>query len=144
MFVICAFDGIKINHHVCRDKDFVKTFLTFIEERAMEVMNFGKKKMISLTDEELKSYERQKKIVYLLKIFEEEDAEDKKYCKVTDHFHCTGKCRGAAHTICNLRHSKPKNIPVISQNGSNYDYHFIIKELAKEFGKTNNLRKQEN
>ena len=61
MFVICAFDGIKINHHVSRDKDFVKTFLTFIEGRAMEVMNFGKKKMISLTDEELKSYERQKK-----------------------------------------------------------------------------------
>ena len=80
----------------------------------------------------------------MLKIFEEEDAEDKKYCKVTDHFHCTGKSRGAAHTICNLRHSKPKNIPVISQNGSNYDYHFIIKELAKEFGKINNLRKQEN
>ena len=61
MFVIWAFDGIKIKHDVCRDKDFVKTFLTFIEERAMEVMNFGKKKMISLTDEELKSYERQKK-----------------------------------------------------------------------------------
>ena len=26
-----------------------------------------------------------------------------------------------------------KNIPVVFHNGSRYDYHFIIKELAKEF-----------
>ena len=29
----------------------------------------------------------------------------------------------------------PKNIPIVFQNGSNYDYHFIIKELAEEFKK---------
>ena len=29
----------------------------------------------------------------------------------------------------------PKKIPVVSHNGSNYDYHFIIKELAEEFKK---------
>ena len=27
----------------------------------------------------------------------------------------------------------PNEIPVVFRNGSNYDYHFIIKELAKEF-----------
>ena len=27
-----------------------------------------------------------------------------------------------------------KEIPVLFHNGSTYDYHFIIKELAKEFG----------
>ena len=26
-----------------------------------------------------------------------------------------------------------KNIPVVFHNGSTYDYHFIIKEIAKEF-----------
>ena len=26
-----------------------------------------------------------------------------------------------------------KNIPVVFHNGCTYDYHFIIKELAKEF-----------
>ena len=29
----------------------------------------------------------------------------------------------------------PKRIPNIFHNGSNYDYHFIIKELAEEFKK---------
>ena len=35
--------------------------------------------------------------------------------------------------MCNLRYKVPKNIPVIFHNGSTYDYHFIIKELASEF-----------
>ena len=35
--------------------------------------------------------------------------------------------------MCNLRYKVPKNIPVIFHNGSTYDYHFIIKELACEF-----------
>ena len=57
----------------------------------------------------------------------------KKYVKVKDHCHYTGKYRGAAHDICNLRYKIPKEIPVVFHNGSTYDYHFIIKELAKEF-----------
>ena len=55
------------------------------------------------------------------------------YCKVTDHNHCTGKYRGAAHNSCNLRYKIPKEIPVVFHNGSTYDYHFIIKKLAEEF-----------
>ena len=27
----------------------------------------------------------------------------------------------------------PKKIPIVFHNGSNYDYHFIIKEIAEEF-----------
>ena len=57
----------------------------------------------------------------------------KKQQKVRDHCHCTGKYRGAAHNICNLRYKIPKEIPVVFHNGSTYDYHFIIKELVEEF-----------
>ena len=35
--------------------------------------------------------------------------------------------------ICNLRYKKSKEIPAVFHNGSTYDYHFIIKQLAKEF-----------
>ena len=56
-----------------------------------------------------------------------------KYCKVRDHFHYTGEYRGVAHSICNLKYSVPNKIPIVFHNGSNYDYHFIIKELAEEF-----------
>ena len=53
--------------------------------------------------------------------------------KVRDHDHYTGKCRGAVHSNCNLHYKIPREIPVIFHNGSTYDYHFIIKKLAKEF-----------
>ena len=32
-----------------------------------------------------------------------------------------------------MRSKIPKEIPVVFHNGSTYDYHFIIKELPKEF-----------
>ena len=53
--------------------------------------------------------------------------------QVRDHCLFTGKFRGAAHCICNLRYKVPQEIPVKIHNGSKYDYHFIIKELAEEF-----------
>ena len=53
--------------------------------------------------------------------------------KVRDHCHYTGKYRGAAHSNCNLNYEITKEIPVVFHNGSKYDYHFIIKQLAREF-----------
>ena len=57
----------------------------------------------------------------------------RKYRKVRDPDHYTGKFRGAAHSICNLRYKTQREIPVLIHNGSSYDYHFIINALAKEF-----------
>ena len=37
------------------------------------------------------------------------------------------------HKKFNLRVNVLSEIPVDFHNGSNYDYHFIIKKLAKEF-----------
>ena len=55
------------------------------------------------------------------------------YWKVRDHCHYTGKYRGAIHSISNLKFNKLNKISVVFHNGSNYDYHFIIKELANDF-----------
>ena len=60
---------------------------------------------------------------------------DKKYRKVRDHCHYTREYRGAANSICNLKYSVPEKIPIFIHNGSNYDYHFMIKELAEELKK---------
>ena len=57
----------------------------------------------------------------------------KRNLKVKDHCHYTGKYRGAAHNICNLRYKIPKEIPAVFHNGSTCDYHFIIKELVEVF-----------
>ena len=92
----------------------------------MKIINYEKKEMIPLANEEKESCENQK-ICYMC---EKEFSIDKKY-KVRDYCHYTGRYRGAAHSNCNLRYKIPNEIPVIFHNGSTYDYHFIIKQLAK-------------
>ena len=39
----------------------------------------------------------------------------------------------AAHSNWNLNYKIPKEIPVVFHNGSTYDFHFIIRQLAREF-----------
>ena len=82
--------------------------------------------MISLTKEEQDNYNKENTCYICKKDFNNDG-------KVKDHCHFTGKYWGAAHNTCNLRYKDPKNIPVIFHNGSTYDYHFVIKELAGEF-----------
>ena len=40
--------------------------------------------------------------------------------------------QSAAHSIFNLKYSVRKKSFIASDDGSNYDYHFIIKELGEE------------
>ena len=86
--------------------------------------------MIPLTKKEEENHNNQK-VCYICK--KEFDTNDKKNYKVRDHCHYAEKYRGAAHNMCNLRYKVPKEIPIVFHNGSIYDYHFIIKELVKEF-----------
>ena len=88
--------------------------------------------MIPLTNKEEKNYNKQK-ICYIYKKEFNTDDSDKKHHKVKHYCHYTGENRRVAHNICNLRYRIPKEIPVMFHNGSTYDYHFIIKELVKEF-----------
>lgn len=54
------------------------------------------------------------------------------YC-YANHCNFTESFRGAPHSICNLTYSIPRKIPVILNNGSNYDFHLMIKHLGNEF-----------
>ena len=51
--------------------------------------------------------------------------DDKNY-KVRDHCHFTGKFRGAAHNLCNLKYRRPKFTSVVFHNLSGYDAHLFI------------------
>ena len=66
-------------------------------------------------------------------ICEKRFGNDKNAIKIRDHCHYTGKYRGAAHNPCNLQYKISKSIPVVFHNGSNYDFHLIIKQLAHDF-----------
>ena len=50
-----------------------------------------------------------------------------------NHDHYSGKYRGAAQSICNLRYLTQKDIPVLIHNGSNYDFKLLIREFANQF-----------
>ena len=57
----------------------------------------------------------------------------KNYQKVRDHCHSPGKYRDTSYSICKLRFNVPNEIRNCSfHSGSNHDYHFTIKELAKK------------
>ena len=73
---------------------------------------------------------------YICKVkFENKYLKDKKYRRVRDHCYFSGEYRGAADSIYNSKYSVPKKNPVLCNNESNYDYDFIINELAEEFKK---------
>ena len=122
IFTHCSFDESKNKLDYYRGDDCMKKFCNDLRAHAMKIINYEKKKMISLTTEEKIHYNKQKICYICTKEF-----------KVRDHCQCTGKYRGTAHNICNLRYKIPKEIPIVFHNGSTYDYHSMIKELVKEF-----------
>ena len=126
IFTHCSFDESKNKVNYYRKDDCMNKFCKDLREHVTKIINYEKKKMIPLTTKE-KIYHNKQKICYICK--KEFNNND----KVRDHCHYTGKYRGAAHNICNLRYKVPKEIPIVFHNGSTYDYHFIIKELVKEF-----------
>ena len=128
----CSFDKSKNEQKCYRGKDCTKIFCMDLKDQAMKIINCEKKEMIPLPDKEKESYENQK-ICHICKKEFSVDNEDKNYHKVRDHCHYTGKYRGAANNKCNLNYKISKEIHVVFHIGSTYDYHFIIKQLAREF-----------
>ena len=130
IFTSCSFDESRNKLNYYRGDDYMKKFCKDLKEHATRIINYEKKKMVPLITKEKINYNKEK-ICYICK--KEFDNDDKMNHKVRDHCHYTGKYGGAAHNTCNLRYKVPKEIPVVFHNGSTYDYHFMIKELVKEF-----------
>ena len=127
---------IKKTHYFYRGKDCIEKFCKDLKELGTEIINFEEKKMIPLTNKEIQSYEKQKVCHKCKKEFCDDKNKKNEYAlhhKVRDHCHYTRKFRGAAHNICNLRYKVLKNFFVVFHNCSTHGYHFIIKQLAKNF-----------
>ena len=86
---------------------------------------FPEKPMDPLTNRQWKSYKCAQECHICYKPFNSKDP------KVRDHCHYTGRYRGPAHSLCNLRYRIPFYIPIILHNLSGYNSHLFIKELGK-------------
>ena len=60
MFTISSFKSIKSKHDIYKGKDCMKRFCECFREHAMEVINFEKKKMKLLTNEQQESNQNSK------------------------------------------------------------------------------------
>ena len=72
-----------------------------------------REKLLPLAKEELKSHQDAKVCYICEKRFLQKITNDKNYQKARDHCHFTGKYRGAAHSICNLRFVFSNEIAVV-------------------------------
>ena len=133
MSSIWAFYNIEMKQTLCQGKDCMKKFCTSLREHVTNLIDFEKKKMLPLTKKEPKLYQYATACYICGKRFLKEFADDKKYQTVRYYCHFTGKYRGAALGISSLRLNAPKEILVVFHNGSNYDYHFIMKKLGSKF-----------
>ena len=113
-----------------RVKDCVSKFCEHIIAEAQHLCeSFPKKAMEPLTKSQLKEYKQATECHICFKPFKEGNQ------KVRDHCHYSGKCRGAAHSRCNLLYKIPSYIPAVFHNLAGYDAHMFIKELAKHGSK---------
>ena len=137
----CGYSINKVNeykdnyHTYYRGKDCMTKLSKDLLKIGKEILNEKKKDMIPLIDDDKFKYEESKQCYLCGQSFNtnKQSKYYMNYKEVRDHCHYTGKYRGDAHSLCNLRYQEERDIPVIIHNGSNYDFHLLIKDLAKEF-----------
>ena len=124
IFTNCSFDKSYNNLSYYRGEDCMNRFCKDLKDHAKRIVDFKRKFITPLTKDEEDSYDKKNACHICM---EDLDSDKVKY-----YCYFTGKYRGAAHNTCNLKYKIPKTIPVIFHNGSTYDYHFIIRELASK------------
>ena len=120
MSTISSFKDTENKHDVYSGKDCTKKFCQSLGDDW-----FQNKKKSEISNKQTA------RIRSKCKNLEDKYVKDEKYCGVRDHCHYAGEYRGAAHSICNLKYSVPKKIPIVFYNGPNYDHHLLIKETAE-------------
>ena len=104
------------------DPDVIDVFINWLEDEVKIIAQLGNKEMI-ITEEEEEQFNKASDCWICGKKLNIQD-------KVKDHCHYTGRYRGPAHNIYNLKYSKPNNISVFFHNLTGYDSHLFIKKLG--------------
>ena len=65
LITCCSFDKFKNERKYCRGKDCMKIFCNDLKDQANKIINYEKKEMIPLTDDEKETYENQKYLSYM-------------------------------------------------------------------------------
>ena len=102
LFTHCSFNKAENKLDYYRGEGCMKKFCLDLREHVTKIINYKKKETTPLTKKEEKNHSKQNVCHICRKEFNT-DHSDKKYHKVKGHCHYTGKYRGAAHDICNLR-----------------------------------------
>ena len=108
------------------DPDVIDVFINWLEDDVKIISELGNKPM-KITPEEEEQFNQASNCWICGKFLNIDD-------RVRDHCHYTGRYRGAAHNICNLKYSKPNNISVFFHNLTGYDSHLFIKKLNTTMG----------
>ena len=108
------------------DPDVIDVFINWLEDDVKIISELGNEPM-KITPEEQEQFNQASNCWICGKLLNLQD-------RVRDHCHFTGRYRGAACNICNLKYRKPNNISVFFHNLTGYDSHLFIKKLNTTMG----------
>ena len=118
----------KQTYFISRTRLYVKVLWIFKITEKKKYNWPWKEEKVTVNKRRTKITSRSKCYIYE-KRFLKTSANDKSYQKVKTHCHYTKKYRDTEHSICSLKFNVPNEIPVVFHNDSNYDYHFIVKQI---------------
>lgn len=123
----CMYDDSQSYYRSKRGPDCVEWFvneLAMVGKKVDWIMNKPKPLKMSMEDEVL--FHMADKCHICGGEFRDDDV------KVRDHSHITGEFRDAAHQKCNLNYQEARHVPVVFHNLTNYDAHFIIRDISNK------------
>ena len=130
LYLSGSYDQNLLTHY--RGIDCMKKFVTALKVIIKMISESKKANKKDLTSTEEYDFNYSSQCYLCSKKFKDEESNYLKH-KVKDFCYYTGNFKGAAHRKCIDDALKEIEISIAFHNGSNYDYHFIIKEIAKEF-----------
>ena len=119
----------------CHGRDCIEKLCDELKQVSNNIINAKEKYHIPLSEDQLNAHANAKACYICNRHFNDikKSKHYKNFKKVIYHNYYTGLYQGAAHALCCLKYIRQRDIPVVLHNGSNYDFHLIIKELVNEF-----------